>query len=114
MSTRKRKSKINNFSFLENLRKEGKITADLELLVSSLSLEDLISLKLELSALSLKGKMYGFPIWKSSFYIIKESLIKFAISFTSSQKEAANLLGLSLSELRRSVRQFKLLEEKEK
>jgi len=111
---RRKKSEISKYSFASSLRKQGKTNPQFELILRSLTIEDLIALKLELAADSLKGKLYGYPVWKSSFNMVKESLLKFALSFTSSQKEAANLLGISLSELRRSIKQYNILKEEKK
>ena len=103
-----KENKFKQFSYSRNLRNIGKINDQFELMITNISLEELIALKLELSARSLKGKFYGFPIWKASFHIIKSALIKFAISSACSQKEAANILGISLSELRKSMKKYKI------
>jgi len=95
-----------NQSLLRKFRKEKKINKETEKLISYLTLEDLIALKLELAAESVRGKFYGFPIFKATTQIVKESVIKFALSVTSSHKKAAMVLGLSLSELKRYVKKY--------
>jgi len=82
-------------------------------IITNISIEDLMALKLELSARLVKGKLYGFPIWKTIDYIIKESLIKFALSATRTQKEAASLLGINIHELRTYVNKYNINKELE-
>ena len=82
-------------------------------MVSNIRLEELIALKLELSAKPLRGKFFGFPIWNSTFHAVKHALLNFALSSASSQREAANILGISLSEFRKSLKQFNIRKEVE-
>ena len=84
-------------SVSKKLRENRKINPEFEVRLASLTLEELIALKLELAAKNVRGKLYGFPIWNTSTYIIKDSLIKFALSATNSHREAANLLGINVS-----------------
>ena len=97
-------------SISKKLRKEKKTTIEFEVMLASLTLEEIISLKLELAAKNVGGKFYGFPIWKSSTLIIKDSLIKFALSSSSSHKEAASILGITISELKRFIKKYKVNE----
>jgi len=97
-----------NQSFLRKLKKEGKVTRELENLISILPLEDLIALKLEIAAKSVKGKFFGFPLMAASKQLIKEAFIKFALSSTSSHKNAAFALGISLGELKRYIKKYEI------
>ena len=74
---------------------------------NSLSLEEVIALKLELSTRSLRGKFYGFPIWKSLPELTRDAVLKYALSATRSKKEAARFLGITVSELNKNLKQFK-------
>lgn len=95
-------------SVSKKLKEQKKINTEFEVRISSLTLEEIISLKLELAAKNLKGKLYGFPIWNTSTYIIKDALIKFALSTTSSHKEAASVLGITISDLKRFIKKYKV------
>tara|TARA_Y100001938_G_C8064066_1_gene419082 strand:- start:883 stop:1242 length:360 start_codon:yes stop_codon:yes gene_type:complete len=97
-------------SVSKKLRKDKKINPEFEVRLASLTLEEIISLKLELAAKNVKGKLYGFPIWNTSTFIIKDSLIKFALSATNSHREAANMLGISQVELKRFIKKYKVNE----
>jgi len=83
-----------SFSLSNKLKKESKSSDEFEFMVSRLSLEELIGLKLELSAKLLGGKLYGFNLWSSFPKIAKEGLFLYALSATSTIADAASLLGL--------------------
>jgi hypothetical protein len=76
--------------------------------INKLSLEDLIAVKLELSANNVNNRLYGFDLWRKSKNIIKEALLKFAISTTNSKKDAARFLGLTYLEFNRASKLFKV------
>jgi hypothetical protein len=78
--------------------------------INSLTLEDLIAVKLELSANHINNRLYGFDFWRQSHYIVKEALLKFAISTTNSKKDAARFLGLTYLEFRRVLESYKVKE----
>jgi hypothetical protein len=81
---------------------------DLLVNINKLSLEDLIAIKLELSANNINNRLYGFDLWKQSNNIIKEALLKFAISTTNSKKDAARFLGLTYAEFKRVLLTYKV------
>ena len=81
---------------------------DLLVNINKLSLEDLIAVKLELSANNINNRLYGFDLWKQSNNIMKEALLKFAISTTNSKKDAARFLGLTYAEFKRVSQTYKV------
>jgi DNA-binding protein Fis len=81
---------------------------DFKFILSNLTLEEIITAKLELSARSLNGKLFGYPIYKNVQHITKESLVRFALRFCNSQEKAANMLGLSVQEFKSYIRKHKL------
>jgi len=93
---RKRKisGKNKNYSISKKLRKEFKSSEEFEVMLNNLSLEDIIALKLEISARVMGGYLYGMPIWKSIKYITEDAILKFALSATRTRAEAMRLLGL--------------------
>ena len=93
-------------SLLRKLKREQKITPQLEDLINGISLEDLVALKLEIAANFVGGKLFGFPIWNAANFMIKDALVKFALSSTTSHKEAANTLGITKHELRRHIKKY--------
>ena len=102
------KSKINNKSIINNLTHEGIVSQDLLVLINNLTLEDLIAIKLELSCALVKNKLYGIDFWSNSCYIIREALLKFAISVSRSKKDAARFLGLDLREFNTQYKKYNI------
>ena len=79
---------------------------DLLVNINKLSLEDLIAVKLELSANNINNRLYGFDLWRQTNNIVKEALLKFAISTTNSKKDAARFLGLTYMEFKRVLNKY--------
>ena len=96
------------YSIINRLKDRNMITDKELVTIGNLTIEDLIALKFELSATNTKNKMYGFDIWKRSDYIIKESILKFAISATKSKKDVARFLGLTYKEFSRITKFYKV------
>ena len=97
------------YSLSNKLRKEGKSSEEFEILFNNLSLEEVIGLKLELaSKFGLRGKMYGLPIWYSLRTIVKDAVLKYAVSATRSKREAARFLGLHEQSLNILLRRHKV------
>ena len=102
------KSKINNKSIINKLTHEGIVSQDLLVLINNLTLEDLIAIKLELSCALVKNKLYGIDFWSNACYIIREALLKFAISASRSKKDAARFLGLDLREFNTQYKKYNI------
>ena len=103
-------------SVISKLTHEGVVSNDLLVLISNLTLEDLIAIKLELSCAHVNNRLYGLDIWHKACYIMREALLKFAISTTQSKKDAARFLGLNYLEFKVQHNKFKVdsfFEEKE-
>ena len=94
------------YSISNKLQKDKRTNDEFEIMINSLSLEEVIALKLELSTRSLRGKFYGFPIWKSLPEITRDAVLKYALSATRSKKEAARFLGITVSELNKNLKQY--------
>ena len=102
------KSKINNKSIINKLTHEGIVSQDLLVLINNLTLEDLIAIKLELSCALVRNKLYGIDFWSNSCYIIREALLKFAISVSRSKKDAARFLGLDIREFNTQYKKYNI------
>ena len=95
-----------DYSVIRKLRNDGKTNEKFEIMVGSLSLEELIALKLELASKTIGGKLYGLPLWYSLPDIVKDAVLKYALSATRSKKEAARFLGISISELNTNLKNY--------
>ena len=105
---REYKGKNYKYSLRNKLKREKKITDDFEVMLQSLSLEDIIGLKLELAASHINNKLYNFPVFRSMKYIVKEACLHFALSSTRTFDDASSFLGMRPSELRKEIQKYKI------
>jgi hypothetical protein len=96
---------------LKRLREKNRVNEKLEVLISELSLEDLITLKLEISSKGLNNKLFGLPFWRNIDFIVKDSLIKFAVNRTNSIREAGALLGIRPSLVKTFIYKYGLSDD---
>ena len=94
------------YSVSKKLKSENKINELFEIQLSNLSLEEVIALKLELATKEANGKLYGIPIWKKLPLIIKDAVLKAAISGTKTRRDAASFLGISFQTLKATLRNY--------
>ena len=80
---------------MKKLRKDKLINDQFEVMLNSLSLEEVIGLKLELASKSIGGKLYGLPLWHSIESIAKDAVLKYIYSAANSKMEAARYLGVT-------------------
>ena len=91
---RKNKGKNKYHSLINKLKKENKIDDKFQSTLSSLTLEEIIGLKLEQSSKILNGRQFGLPLWRTLDFIVKEAVMKWVISASRTDIEAARYLGL--------------------
>jgi uncharacterized membrane-anchored protein len=97
------------YSISNKLRKDNKSSEEFEIIFNGLSLEEVIGLKLELASRSaFNGKLYGVPIWYSIPSIVKDAVLKYALSATRSKREAARFLGLNEFAMKRVIKKYKI------
>jgi uncharacterized membrane-anchored protein len=105
---RKNRGKNRHYSLSKKLRREGRSSEEFEILFNDLSLEEVIGLKLELaSKFAINSKLYGLPIWYSLRTIVKDAVLKYALSATRSKREAARFLGLREISFNHLIKKFK-------
>ena len=92
------------------LEEQGLVNNQLLTLISSISLEDLIALKLEIACNEINEKFYGFDIWRNLKPIVQVSVLKFAISTRKSKKDAARFLGLNYLDFKKLLAKYKVEE----
>ena len=88
---------MKSYSLLRELKKQGKISESFENQLSSLSLEEVIALKLEVASKTVKGKFYGFPLYHALPSITKEAVFRWSVSICDTKANAARVLGISLN-----------------
>ena len=108
MSYNNTKSTSVNLSVIQKFKEQNKINDETLVILNTFTIEDLIAIKLELSANNINNRLYGLDIWKKSDYIIKDAMLKFAVSTTKSKKDAARFLGVSYSEINSLYKRYEL------
>ena len=103
---KKNYGKNDNYSLTRKLKKDKRITEEFEVMLNSLTLEEVVALKLELGARSINNKLYGLPIWSSLPFMVKEAALICAMSITRTKGEAARFLGLNREQFRRLVKKY--------
>mgnify|MGYP001284366567 CR=1 FL=1 len=105
---REYKGKNYKYSLRNKLKREKKITDDFEVMLFSLTIEEILALKFELAASHINNKLYNFPVYRSVKYIVKEACLQFALSSTRTFEDAASFLGIRPGELRKEVKKYKI------
>ena len=95
-----------NYSKISELKKMNKIDDQFVFYIESLSLEDLISIKLESTMQNLNFKFFNFPIWKSFHTITSEALISSVFGVAANNSEAARILGIDLKQYKNYLSKF--------
>jgi len=101
---RRLQGKNKHYSLINKLKREHKITDEFQVMFNSLSLEEVIALKLELASKSIGGKLLGFPIMSSMHDVTKDAVLKYALSAARTKGEAARFLGVRKSDLNKLLK----------
>ena len=94
------------YSLSNKLKKESRSHDEFEVMLNNLSLEEIIGLKLELAAKAAGGYLYGIPIFSSIPYLVKDAILKYALSATRSKREAARFLGIKLDHFKKLIKKY--------
>ena len=94
------------YSISNKLKSEGKIDEKFEIMLSSLTLEEIIALRLELAAKAVNYKLYGANIWQNLPNIVQESVLKYAYSAARTKGEIASFLGINKSSLKKLLKKY--------
>ena len=101
----------NDLSFSKKLREDGRSNEAFEVMLSALTLEEVLGLKLECASRLTGGKLYGFNLWSNIVDITKEALYNAVISITSTNKEATRVLGINEQTFKSLKRKYNIREE---
>ena len=108
MTVQSKKITTKSKSIIKILKDQNLINDQLLVSLNSLSLEDLIAVKLELAANNINNRLYGFDIWRALPNIVQEATLKFAISTTKSKKDASRFLGLTYLEFLNICKKYQI------
>ena len=92
------------YSIANKLKTENKIDEKFEIMLSSLTLEEIIGLRLELAAKTVNHKLYGINIWDSIPNIVQDGVLKYAYSAARTKGEIASFLGINKTSLKRLLK----------
>ena len=94
------------YSIANKLKSEGRINERFEIMLSSLTLEEIIGLRLELAAKTVNYKLYGMNLWHSVQDIVRDGVLKYAYSAARTKGEAASFLGLDKSVFKKLLKKY--------
>ena len=103
MSSKKGK----NHSFIQLMKQERRINENFMNILSTLTLEEVIALKLETSVKSINNKLYNFPLWSSMPNITRDALLRYAMSACQSKRDMARFLGIPVNKFNKIIRKYK-------
>ena len=94
------------YSIANKLKFENKIDEKFEIMLSSLTLEEIIGLRLELGAKTVNYKLYGINIWSSIQDIVRHGILKYTYSAARTKGEMASFLGINKKLLNRLLNKY--------
>tara|TARA_R110002074_G_scaffold380994_1_gene559855 strand:- start:730 stop:1101 length:372 start_codon:yes stop_codon:yes gene_type:complete len=103
---KRRAGKNRYYSMARKLRREGKSTVEFEVMLNNLNLEDLIALKLELASKVAGSKLYGFKLWHSIPDLVRDAMLKYAMSATRTKNEAQRFLGIDSLNYKKMLKKY--------
>ena len=102
----KKTNKFKNYSFISIMKGNQKINDNFLNVLSSLTLEEIIAIKLELSAMLIKNKFYNFPLWKAMPSVCKDAVLRFVLSACQSKRDGARMLGIDIREFDKLLKRY--------
>ena len=103
---KKEQDKDSYYSMSNKLKQEGKIDEKFEIQLSTLTLEEILALRLELAAKTVNYKLYGTNIWNNLPELVKDAVLKYAYVAGKTKNEMAMFLGIDKSRLRKLLKQY--------
>ena len=94
------------YSISNKLKSENKIDEKFEVMLSTLTLEEIIGLRLELAAKTVNYKLYGVNIWQNLPNIVQEGVLKYVYSAARTKGEMASFLGINKTSLKRLLKKY--------
>ena len=96
------------YSISNKLKAKGKINERFEVMLSSLTLEEIIGLRLELAAKTVNYKLYGLDLWHSLQDIVRDGILKYAFSAARTKGEIAAFLGIDKNTLKKLLKKYNI------
>ena len=103
---REYKGKFEKYSIRKKLNLEKKINSNFEVILNSLTLEEIIALKLETAIRLTKHKFYNFPVWKAIPSICRDAVLRYTLSACQSKRDGARMLGIDVREFDKLLKRY--------
>ena len=94
------------YSISNKLKSENKVDDKFEIMLSRLTLEEIIGLRLELAAKAVNYKLYGLNIWHSVQDVARDGVLKYAYSAARTKGEIAAFLGIDKNTLKKLLNKY--------
>jgi hypothetical protein len=102
----KKVNKFKNYSFISLMKKNQRVDEEFLNKLSTLSLEEIIALKLEMATRLTRHKLYNFPLWKAMPSICRDAILRFVLSACESKRDGARMLGIDIREFDRLIKKY--------
>ena len=102
----KKPNKFKNYSFISLMKKKRKVNDEFLNVLTSLALEEVIALKLELAVQLTKHKLYNFPLWKAMPSICRDAVLRYVLSACESKRDGARMLGIDIREFDKLLKRY--------
>ena len=86
-------------SIVKKLKEDCKVNDSTLQFIHNLTIEELLSVKIELAAKAVGRCYYGFSIWKSIFSIVEQAIYNSASKLCTSRQEIKEFLGVTEKQL---------------
>jgi hypothetical protein len=100
--------RIKTISVSAKLKQDGKINDDFLMRLDTITLDDLIALKLESASKSIGGLLFGFELFDNLAEIAKSAVAKYVYSVAPTRSSIWTFLGLSPSRFKYLERKYQL------
>ena len=94
------------YSISNKLKKENRIDERFQIMLSTLTLEEVIGLRLELAAKTVNYKLYGIKIWENLHSVVQDAVLKYTYSASRTKGEMASFLGINKVNLKRLLKKY--------
>ena len=88
------------------MRQNKRINDEFLNILSSLTIEEVIALKLEVAVRLTKHKLYNFPLWKALPSICKDAVLRYVLSACESKRDGARMLGIDIREFNNLLKKY--------
>lgn len=98
-------------SISDRLKRTKKITPEFEVMLNTLTIEEILGLRLELASRATNKKFHGFAIYQQLPLIVREGALLWAYLNAPTQEEAATILGMNVSDYYKMLYDYGIMDK---